>query len=198
MQFNQVVQIVQRNWWQCSLIVVGLGLMGVGFIQAKQDSVGDTLVIIHPSPSPSPVLSSLVVDVAGAVEKPGVYRLSSGSRIGDALIAAGGLNKRADRDYVAKQMNQAALITDGMKVYVPEVGSVISNGQTQVSIPTVGVRVISINTATESELDSLWGVGEARVKTIIENRPYRSWEEFKQKTKITQEVIDKNQGKIGL
>ena len=60
----------------------------------------------------------MVVDVAGAVETPGVYKLGMGSRIVDALAAAGGLSGQADRDFLSKTINLSQLVTDGMKIYV--------------------------------------------------------------------------------
>src|SRR3989338_3531565 len=57
----------------------------------------------------------MVVDVSGAVEKPGVYRLGQGSRIVDALAAAGWLSSEADRDFLSKTINLSQVITDGMK-----------------------------------------------------------------------------------
>ena len=63
------------------------------------------------------------VDVAGAVEKPGVYELSKGSRVKDALVVAGGLSESAEREYLEKIINMAAEVEDGQKIYIPFEGT---------------------------------------------------------------------------
>src|SRR3990167_11304920 len=59
------------------------------------------------------------IDVVGAVMNPDVYELEEGSRVSDALTAAGGFNASADREWVAKNLNRAAKIVDGGKIYIP-------------------------------------------------------------------------------
>ena len=61
----------------------------------------------------------LTVHIDGAVEKPGVYSLNADSRVQDVLIYAGGLSAAADRQWVAKQLNLAQKVSDGMKIYIP-------------------------------------------------------------------------------
>ncbi len=187
---------LKTYWWQIGLMVMGVVLMVGGLVAAKQQTQGKPVEILDVTASKSATQAQLVVDVAGAVQKPGVYRLNQGSRVGDALIAAGGLSAKADRSWVARFMNQAELIKDGMKIFIPEVGEIqVTSNKGQ---ETSAQGVISINTASEAELDSLWGIGAARAKTIIQNRPYSSLDELVTKAKITQDVLDKNQGKIGL
>lgn len=142
--------------------------------------------------------NEVVVDVAGAVEKPGVYKLPSGSRIGDALVVAGGLAATADREWVAKTINLAESVKDGGKIYIPEkdVNNVATSQQTNVLTKASGK--VNINTASESELDSLPGIGGARAKTIIDNRPYGNIEELVGKAKIPQSVYDKIKDSISI
>jgi competence protein ComEA len=111
----------------------------------------------------------IIVDVAGSVEQPGVYTLPSGSRIGDALVVAGGLSVNADREWVAQRVNLAEQIKDAQKIYIPaeqENATLQSSGR------------INVNTASVGELDALAGIGEVRAQAIINSRPYSQIEEL--------------------
>jgi len=138
----------------------------------------------------------ILVDVGGAVEKPGVYKLPSGSRIGDALVLAGGLAASADREWVAQTLNLASEVKDGGKIYIPE-KNVRAGSTGEPRLAPTDTR-ININTASTGELDSLVGIGEARAKTIIANRPYGSTEELVSKAKIPQSVYNKIKDKISV
>lgn len=135
-------------------------------------------------------MGEITVDVAGAVEKPGVYKLPSGSRNGDALVMAGGLSAKADREWVAKSLNLAEVVKDGGKIYIPRQ---LGNSDIQrigESVNQTSAKV-NINTASLGELDSLVGIGEARARTILDNRPYANTQELVSKAKIPQSVYDK-------
>ena len=119
------------------------------------------------------------VDVQGGVVQPGVYSLREGDRVKDALIAAGGLDERADREAVAKYINLAEKIEDGTKLYIPTIGEAGLDSQQDGQVQGLSSGRVNVNTATVSELDQLWGVGEARAQTIIEGRPYQTIEEVK-------------------
>lgn len=135
-------------------------------------------------------------DIEGAVLKPGVYELESGSRIGDLLIMAGGLTVEADREWVSKTLNLAAKLTDGGKVYIPSVGEVgsvkVESGK---GSGTVGGAItsllISINSASLSELDKLPGVGPVTAQKIIDGRPYQTIEELVSRKIVGQSVFEK-------
>jgi competence protein ComEA len=139
---------------------------------------------------------SIYVDVAGAVEKPGVYQLPSGSRIGDALVMGGGLSSNADREWVAKTINLAQPVEDGEKIYIPTKSA---EGAILVQDMTKGVAQggkVNINTASLSELDSLEGIGEVRAKTILDNRSYSKIDDLVSKAKIPESVYEKIKDKI--
>ena len=112
----------------------------------------------------APPPSTLVVHVAGAVRRPGVYRLSSGARVEDAIARAGGATRRADRASV----NLAAPVADGQQVVVPRRGAA-GGGPAEGGVPPPTAR-IDLNTATETELDGLPGVGPVTAHKIVEYR----------------------------
>jgi DNA uptake protein ComE-like DNA-binding protein len=93
---------------------------------------------------------------------------------------------------VAKEINLATALSDGMKVFIPKRG--VETNETE----EVEAGQVSINQATQTELESLWGVGAARAQTIIENRPYGRIEELVSRAQLPQTILDKNQGKLRL
>ena len=197
MNTKNATEIMRDHWWQVVLIFVGGVLIVTGIVLAQQQTKGEELIISEPSPSPGST-QLLIVDVEGAVEKPGIYKLASGARVGEAIVVAGGLAAQADRSYVARFINQAELLRDGMKLYIPQVGENQPSSEVLGSTSSLGTTTISINSASESDLDSLTGIGPARAKVIIEKRPYTSISELVTKAGIPQSVLDENQGKLGL
>lgn len=140
-------------------------------------------------------VEELVVDVAGAVVEPGLYRLANGTRVGDAISAAGGFLDDADEEYVAKQINLAAKLTDGVKIYVAYRGEEVG-GMAGVGVAGVaGAGVVNVNLASVAELEGLWGIGQARAESIIAGRPYASLDELAQKAGIPANVMAANEDK---
>lgn len=135
----------------------------------------------------------IVVDIEGAVERPGVYELAFDSRMQDALIAAGGLGRGADREIVARNLNLATKLTDGMKIYVPYEGDEIT---TDTRIMIGEKNVININSASAQELDELPGIGEITADKIISNRPYTVIESLVDKKIVGQKVFEQIKDKI--
>ncbi|MFO7152262.1 MAG: helix-hairpin-helix domain-containing protein [Bacillota bacterium] len=118
----------------------------------------------------------IVVHVAGAVKNPGVYELEEGSRVIDAVEAAGGYMPEAD----VSGINLAKKLQDEDKIYVPEQGEVPGTGDASGSSSDGRVN---INTADLQELDKLPGIGPALAQRIIDYRnqhgPFKSVEELK-------------------
>lgn len=107
--------------------------------------------------------SDLVVDVTGAVERPGVYRLPAGSRVEDAVQRAGGPGPKAELEAV----NRAARLADGQQVVVPErgpAGTALAAGAGEDEGP------ISLGTATVEQLDTIDGIGPVTAQDIIDFR----------------------------
>lgn len=114
-----------------------------------------------------------VVHVCGAVQSPGVYTLAEGSRIYEAVAAAGGLLPEADGAY----LNQASCITDGEQIYVPTQQEVLEqsvtlvrSGQSTAGGTEVQDTKVNLNTATKEQLCTLPGIGESKAESIISYR----------------------------
>jgi competence protein ComEA len=108
----------------------------------------------------------LVVDVAGAVRRPGLYRLRAGVRIDDAIAAAGGATARAQLDVV----NLAAPVADGEQIVVPGRSAA---GAPAASPPAAGSSPsapLDLNSATAEQLDALPGVGPVTAQKILDYR----------------------------
>lgn len=116
------------------------------------------------------------VHICGAVVRPGVYKLAGGSRIYEAVELAGGFTAEAAESYV----NQAGMITDGMKVVIPSVKEAkewnIQDTQAGITVDgSEGTRhstqqKVNLNTASMEELCTLTGIGESRAGSIIAYR----------------------------
>ncbi|MBR4719071.1 MAG: ComEA family DNA-binding protein [Lachnospiraceae bacterium] len=118
----------------------------------------------------------ITVYVCGAVNHSGVYELKGQPRVVDAIEAAGGMNELADKDY----SNQAMLLTDGQKIYVPSCEETEQMGNKALysdqglyddaTAAGSGSTKVNINTADISQLMTLPGIGEAKAALIIEYR----------------------------
>ena len=134
--------------------------------------------------------AKIIVDVAGAVNSPKVVELPADSRVADAIAAAGGLTKDAD----TSQINQAAFLNDGEKIYIPEIGENEDSGLNTSSIAQQASK-IDINTATSEELQTLNGVGPATAEKIISYRSdvgyFRDIDELKNVDGIGDKTFEK-------
>jgi competence protein ComEA len=111
----------------------------------------------------------VVVDVSGAVHRPGVYRLAAGSRVEDALRRAGGATHRADLG----QVNRAAKLEDGRQILVPLRASTSAATAGAPAVPGVAATPsipVDLNTATLEQLETLDGVGPATAQKIVDYR----------------------------
>lgn len=119
----------------------------------------------------SPVLTQIKVDVSGAVNNPQVLRLSSDSRMEDAIKAAGGFSDQANANLIAKTLNLSAKVIDGQKIYIPLKGESVVLG-----VATVGSGLsagsIGINSSSLDELDKLPGIGPVSAQKIVDGRPF--------------------------
>lgn len=134
--------------------------------------------------------SKIFVDIEGAVILPGVYELPDSSRVKDVLVLAGGLSEGANREFCEKNLNMAELLKDGQKIYVPFLEN--TNAQQGYAEAILSSNKVNVNTASVTELDTLWGIGSARAESIVKNRPYNSIDELISKGALTKSLVDKN------
>lgn len=128
-----------------------------------------TTVATGEAASPTPPASeplAVLVHVAGAVVEPGVYQLTAGARVRDAVVAAGGPTDAADWN----ALNLAAPVADGTKVYVPAVGEELPAALTVPPVAGTGSALVDVNAATADELDELPGIGPATAAAIVTER----------------------------
>ena len=156
------------------LVLVGilgamtLGGAGLWYVRSLPQPVAIRAQPV-PAPSASEDAPPLIVHVAGWVEKPGVYELPQGSRVIDALEAAGGSKRGAE----LAALNLAAPLTDGQQVLVPRAsdaaqapGTAPAPGASTVG----GTTLVNVNTASPEELETLPGIGEVLAATIVQYR----------------------------
>jgi len=170
---------IPKGWWTVGALVA----LTCGFLLWQGMSIAPGPPPAQPAPNPPPTdppaqpptpSEQIVVHVAGAVKKPGIVRIPRGSRVDDAVKAAGGFSEKADPDSV----NLAQPLEDGVQVYVPRKSEPVQvEGRVgtveRTRTPSSGEQPtgkININTATAEQLESLPGVGPAIARAIVEYR----------------------------
>lgn len=185
---------------QGGLVFIGFLMLVGGGWQWWGSRVAQPAVEFIPAVEPAVEASgaAVLVDVSGAVVKPGVYRFSQGARVVEALETAGGFAEGADANVVAREINQAAELRDGQKIYVPFEGEVREQWPVDSdpgSGSVAGSWVVEVNSASAAELEALWGIGEARSSAIVAGRPYGSLSEMAERAGIPENVMERNEGK---
>jgi len=143
------------------------GLLGAGLLfLISQKPQGDPIKL-NPPPTPQPI----IVHVAGAVKNPGVYSLTIGSRVQDAIAEAGGLSPEAN----PQKINLAAYLIDGNRILIPTHSIDYNPHENNTSISTLQIPSqinprININTATQAELESLPYLNPEYAASIIAYR----------------------------
>jgi competence protein ComEA len=143
--------------WQILLLGIFLGLLSSAVVLLVAMQPRGSPVELGPIPTESP----LVVSVVGAIQTPGVYTLPPGSRVKDAVKAAGGLSVLANTE----ALNLAGLLRDGQQVFVPS-----RAGPSSTMPPSERTGLVDINTASLQDLMTLPGIGETRAQDILTYR----------------------------
>lgn len=179
-------------------LLAGFLLAGAVFIVTRLPA--GTPVALDPPPTGAP----LEVHVVGAVLRPGVYLFADGSRVQDAITAAGGLTTDANLQGV----NLAAKLQDGEQLNIPGAAGAGANPSTPPAFrvlpgavtPTPQTELININTATLDELETLPGVGPTLAQRIIDYRtqhgPFQSIEDIMNVPGIGPVIFDQIQALI--
>jgi competence protein ComEA len=190
-----------KSGWKVAFGIL-CGLLGGGLIYLVSSQPRGAPVQLLPPPSPAPIQ----VYVTGAVVHPGVYALPAGSRIEQAIQAAGGATAQADLEAI----NLAEILEDGSQVVVPTrilpqtevaasptvrvTGLPTETPDWKTPTPTVAFP-ININTAKMEELDALPYIGQVRASEIIAYRQahgsFKRIEDILKVYGITQEIFDR-------
>ena len=182
--------------------LVGGGLLGTSQIDdfhvvQKEAAAGSSAFDRDPEP-----VAEVVVDVSGAVHRPGLYRLDEGERIGDAIEAAGGVTSEA----VLDSINRAAKLVDGQKIHVPSSADPSASMANEGGVPEGPTQkmeaLISINSADAQQLDAIKGVGPSTAAAIVEDReangPFETLEDLMRVTGIGEKKFEALKGQICL
>jgi competence protein ComEA len=178
MSLRERLDTLSRGELAGLIVVLVATLAGVGFWYSrslpKPIQIAETPAVAAPasptvagasaSPGASAAPAELMVDVAGLVRKPGVYAFEPGSRVIDAIDRAGGARPSADLTL----LNLAAPLIDGQQILVQKEGTAAPGTS---GVPGVGgTTLVNINTADQTTLETLNGVGPALATAIIQYR----------------------------
>jgi competence protein ComEA len=181
-QLGQVLKAQDGLTWLFSLVgILGLicsvsGLVSLAVVFSQSSTQSCPIPLTESLPQE---VETIKVEVSGAVVKPGVYQVGTEERVGEAIAQAGGFSSEADASWIAQNLNLASPLEDSQKIFIPLQSS---QSHQLPSAPDEGL--LSVNTATQAELEELPGIGAKRAQAIIENRPFLKIDEL-----ITKEVV---------
>jgi len=157
------MQNLKSILYMASGVLFGLFVAVLVWVVARNPS--GQAVTLRPVPTETPI----IVHITGAVPRPGVYALAQGSRVQDAISAAGGFLAEAEKTGI----NLARALEDGEQLDIPYVegaSPVILEDPAATEAPVVSTELININFASQAELESLPGIGPTTAQKIIQYR----------------------------
>lgn len=180
-----------KSWWLVALIIIGV-LLGAGvLLLATRPPRGEAITLL-----PVPTQAPITVYVSGRVNQIGLYTLPPGSRVNDAIQAAGGLAADADNNLI----NLAEILVDGEQIIVPSIPPTAANNNNSRGENPVSILMVDINSATLDQLDTLPEIGLKTAQTIIDyrnaNGPFTKIEEILDVPGIGQATFEKIKGLI--
>lgn len=195
-----------ESWLQKYRIPIALSLLGIvliiGGIFASGINKSESLSSNQKSfPKESLVGSQdVTVDISGSVNMPGIYKLKIGDRVADAINLAGGFKDSANKEYISKYLNLAQKVADGTKIYIPYQGEQYTNTQagSVAGVSSTAAGNVNINTASQSDLEALTGIGPVTASKIISSRPYQATDDLVSKKIISKSVFDKIKDSISI
>jgi competence protein ComEA len=144
--------------------------------------------------------TTVVVDVSGGVVRPGLYRLREHGRVGDAIAAAGGFGPTVDAAAASTTLNLAQKVADGAKIHVPERGAQpVAADNRDNTAPATATEAstsgpVDLNSASQSELEALPGIGPVTAAKIIAARqeaPFRTVDELRERKVVGPATLEK-------
>jgi competence protein ComEA len=189
---DRAVGILGNRWARAVMFALSFGVIVLGGILAIRSREQETIVLnVLPVDDPNIVR----VYVGGEVRQPGIYSLVRGSRVADAIDAAGGITSIGD----TSKLGMAATLEDADQIIVAArtvsggSATVIATGQTLANAPATRPP-ININTATSAELETLPRIGPAIAGRIIawreENGPFQTVEELAKVAGISERMVE--------
>lgn len=187
------------------VVVAAVVLAGGAFAMALASSSGEGVRIDAVDGTSVPSASGgtdvagapLVVEVSGAVARPGVYRLRGGARVADAIEAAGGYGPRIDTARSTQEVDLVAVLTDGARIHVPS----RDDPPASAAAPAGGgggagaePGLIDLNTATIEALDTLPGIGPVTAEKIVaarEEAPFTSVEDLRTRGVLGEKTFER-------
>lgn len=193
---SPLYQLFQKYRLEFALVSIALLIPVIGLVFINSSIAQDNEEIVFQHTTPIKSTKKIYIDISGAVMNPDVYELEENSRLQDVIKAAGGLSENADTTFFYRNFNQARILNDQDKIYVPTFDE-ISQGTIKIDKNSINSTqestdvVLNINTASSEELEALPSIGAVTAKKIIDNRPYNSVDELKNQAILNSSQFDK-------
>ena len=167
--------------------VAGAAVLAVAAFLVASDETDPSIEVAtgagaSAEPGAEQPVGEIVVEVEGAVVRPGLVRLAAGARVADALAAAGGYGPRVDADRARAELNLAARLEDGARILVPSRDEPAPSTPSEAGSGPVEPGLVDLNRATASELETLPGIGPVTAGKIIaarEEQPFATVDDLR-------------------